>query len=292
MKVVRRALPTALVLSLVGLHAPALPVEVEAQAGVRVVEEARLLEAMRRVTAYDLTATANGPRLQADVVLELVREAEAGDPRRRPLLIGHAEWYRAFLSRTGLSTGEAPIYVSRPYEVGQDLVVDFRRERVLVSVVRGPVPRSAANVRISWARDGGKPDSYSYDDTRSRPTLRVTQKRLITYRLVDFGDRLLYAEIDGLHGRPTSGPLGLLFDLIGEARVLESRSAFAADGVQVVRGRARKWGMERTETVTVWPDGHADQGVPPGRADLGALDRRLREPLELRFVPAAPPGES
>lgn len=263
--------------------------QVEAPASWRVVPTERLLAAMTNARAYALTATANGPRLQADVVLELVREAEATDPERRPLFVGHREWYEAFLARTGLPPSRAPLYVRRPYEVGQDLVIDYRREAVVEAVLQGPAPRVAANVRISWPRGPGKPGQYSYDDTLSRPTLRVTQKRLITYRLVDYGDRLWYAEVAGLHGRPTSGALGVLFDLIGEARVVESRSAFAPDGFQVVRGRATKWGFDRTETVTVWPDGHADQHVPAGRPDLLALEGRLREPLAIRFRP--PPRE-
>jgi hypothetical protein len=255
----------------------------------RVVPVERLLAAMGRVRGYELTATANGPRLQADVLLDLVREAEAKDPERRPLFVGCREWYEAFLERTGLPPSMAPLYVRRPYEVGQDLVVDFRREAVVAAVLQGPSPRTAANVRISWPKAPGKPDQYSYDDALSRPSLRVTQRRLITYRLLDYGDRLWYAEVRGLHGRPTSGPLGVLFDLIGEARVEESRSAFHADGTQVARGRASKWGLEKTETVVVWPDGRAEKGVPAGRPDLLALERRLREPLAIRFQPQGAP---
>jgi hypothetical protein len=262
-------------------QAPAAP-------DLNVVPTHRLVEAMREVRGYALTATANGPRLQADVVLALVHEAQARDPGRRPLLIGHREWYEAFLARTGLAPPQAPVYVRRPYEVGQDMVVDYRREEVVEAVRQGPEPRAVANVRIAWARAAGKPGRYSYDDTLSLPHLRVTQKRLVSYRLVDYGDRRWFAEVSGLHGRPTSGALGVLFDLIGEARVEESRSAFSADGVQVVRGRASKWGFERTETVTVWPDGRAERGVPPGRPDLRALEARLLEPLAIRFRPLPP----
>ena len=260
--------------------APAAP-----RPGWVTVPPQRLLEAMREVRSYELTATANGPRLQADVVLALVREATARDPERRPLFVGHREWFEAFLARTGLAPSQAPLYVRRPYEVGQDLVVDYRKEAVVETVLQGPPPRVAANVRIFWAKDAGRPDQYSYDDTLSRPSLRVTQERLITYRLVEYEDRLWYAEIAGLRGRPTSGPLGVLFRLIGEARVEESRSAFLPDGTQVVRGRATKWGIDRTETATVWPDGHADRGLPPGRPDLLAVEKRLLEPLAIRFRP-------
>lgn len=279
-------------LLLAGLCALAPPAAVctgDPAHGQAVVSSERLLAAMRQVQGYELTATVNGPRLQADVVLRLVREAAARDPERRPLFIGHREWYQAFLARTDLPPARAPLYVRLPYEAGQDLVVDYRAETVVERVIAGPPPRTAANVWIFWPRAPGRPEHYSYDDALSKPTLRVTQGRLISYRMVDYEDRLWCAEVMGLHGRPTSGPLGLLFDLIGEARVEESRSAFTADGVQVVRGRATKWGIAKTETMTVWPDGHADRGVPVDRPDLRAVEARLREPLAIRFRPLAPP---
>jgi hypothetical protein len=251
----------------------------------RVVSREEILAAMRDSRGYALTATSNGARLQVEVVLRLIEEAEATDPERRPLHIGHREWYEAFLERTQLTPEEAPIYVRLPYETGQDLVVDYRRERVIEEVVRGPRPRSVANVRIFWPEAPGAPKQFSYDDRLSDPNLRVTQKRLIRYRLVDYGDRIWYAEVNGLHGRPTSGALGLFFKLIGEARVLESRSTFSRDGLQVVHGRFKKLFITRGGTVTVWPDGHARQGTPRDRPDLRSLERRLKEPLEIRFRP-------
>jgi len=261
------------------------PSTIEPEAAPRSASREEILEAMRHSRGYNLEATANGPRLQAEVLLRLIRAAEERDPERRPLRIGHEEWFLAFLERTGLPASGAPLYVRLPHEVGQDIVADYRRERVLARVVKGPEPTRAANVHISWEDGPGKPGKYSYDDLLSSPTLRVTQKKDIRYRLLDYGDRLLYAEVEGLHGRPTSGALGLLFDILGEARVLESRSAFASDGCQVVRGRATKLFITRTATVTVWPDGHADQGVPKDRADLNVLRERLEEPMELEFVP-------
>jgi hypothetical protein len=253
---------------------------------VRVPME-RMLEAMRQVKGYSLTATANGPRLEADVVLSIVREALADDPGRRPLFFGHQEWFDAFLARTGLSPAQAPLYARLSYEIGQDMVVDYRREDVVEAVLEGPEPRVAADVWIFWK---GGPGEYSYVDTASRPNLRVTQKRLITYRLVEYDDRIWYADVSGLHGRPTTGALGVLFAVIGEARVEESRSAFLPDGLQIVRGRGSKWGIHRTAVATVWPDGHADKGIPPGRPDLLAVEARLEEPLAIRFRPMpAPP---
>jgi hypothetical protein len=254
---------------------------------VRVPRE-RILQAMREVKSYSLTATANGPRLEADVVLSIVHEAAATDPERRPLFFGHQEWYDAFLARTGLTPAEAPLYVRLAYGIGQDMIVDYRREDVIEAVLEGPDPRVAANVWIFWK---GGPNEFSYEDTVSRPNLRVTQKRLITYRLLEYADFIWYAEVSGLYGRPTSGALGVLFSVIGQARVQETRSVFLPDGFQVVRGRASKWWMHRTATVTVWPDGHAQQGIPPGRPDLAAVEARLKEPVAIRFRPMPPPPD-
>ena len=253
--------------------------------GLRVVSREEILEAMRQSEGFTLTATANGPRLQVEVLRRLIRKAQAGDPERRPLSVGHREWYEAFLERTGLSPKQAPLYVQKAYEMGQDLVLDYRWERVIDEVVKGPRPTTVANVEIFWADVPGKPKQFSYEDLQSDPTLRVTQKRRIRYRLVGYADRLWYADVSGLHGRPTSGALGFLFGILGEARVVETRSVLSADGLQIVRGRGRKLGLTRVGTVTVWPDGHARKGVPRDRPDLRALVSRLKEPLEIRFQP-------
>ena len=256
----------------------------------RVVSRDEILEAMRLSRGYDLTATTNGARLQVEVLLHVIHRAEKVDPERQPLRFGHREWYEAFLERNGLTPEEAPVYVRLPVEMEQDLVVDYRRERVIEEVVKGPQPRTVANVRIFWPDGPGKPQSFSYDDRLSDPNLRVTQKRLIRYRLVEYVDRIWYAEVAGLHGRPTTGALGLLFKLLGEGRVVESRSALSHDGLQVVCGVARKLFVTRVGTITIWPDGHARKWIPKDRPDLGTLVKRLKEPLEIRFRPMEPEG--
>jgi hypothetical protein len=281
-------LPGAYGLLVLALAAPAVTGVASADEAPHVVSREELLAAMRQSSGYDLTATANGPLLQAEVLVRLIAEGERNDPSRRPLLIGHRDWFFAFLERTGLPRERAPLYVRLPYEIGQDLVADYRRERVIAEVLNGPSPLHAANVRIWWDKAPGRPEEYSYDDTLSDPTLRVTQSRVIRYRLVDYGDRLWYAQIEGLSGRPTSGALGALFAVIGETTVVESWSASAADGTRVARGRGRKWWFDRTETVTLLPSGRGDRGLPPGRVDLAALERRLLEPLAIRFQPLAP----
>jgi hypothetical protein len=251
----------------------------------RAISREEILAGMRRCQGYALTATANGARLQVEVLLHLIHEASASDPTRRPLRVGHREWFEAFLERTGLAPDEAPLYVRLPHEIGQDLVVDYRRERVLEEVLAGPDPRTVANVRIFWPDSPDSPDTFSYDDRLADPNLRVTQKRVITYRLVDYGDRIWYAEVQGLYGRPTTGALGMLFRIIGEARMVETRTALSSDGLMVVHGHGKKLFIDRKGTVTVWPDGRTRMGVPEGRPDLEGLAARLKEPLEIRFRP-------
>jgi hypothetical protein len=259
--------------------------DARAAIGARVVSREEILEAMRHSQGYALSATSNAPRLQAEVLLFLIRRAREQDPEQRPLFVGHQEWYEALLERTGLPPERAPLCARKAWEMRQDLVLDYRWERVIEEVAKGPRPRTVANVELFWRDRPGSPKKFSYDDLQSDPTLRVTQKQRIRYRLIDYADRRWYAEVSGLHGRPTSGALGLLFKVLGEARVVESRSALSADGLHIVRGRSRKLGLTRVGSATIWPDGHARMGVPRDRPDLRALVNRLKEPLEIRFRP-------
>jgi hypothetical protein len=271
-------------------YTPASPA-VAPPPGHQVVTCGELLAAMRASRGFDPTATANGARLQAEVLLRLVRAAHARDPHGPPLFLDHETWFSAFLERTGLAADKAPLYARLARENGQDTAVDHRRERVLEGVLEGPEPLLAANVYVGWPDAPGAPQQFSYEDTLSTPRLEVTMKRVITYRLVDYGDMLLYGEIRGLRGRPTSGVLGALFHLIGEVPIVESRMALSADGLQISRGRGKKGLIDVTTTVTLTPEGRAEKGLPPGRADLQALEQRLKRKLRLAFKPlAAPPG--
>ena len=140
------------------------------------------------------------------------------------------------------------------------------------------------------AREAGGPTSYSYEDLLATPHLEVTNERLIAYRLLDVEGMVVYGEVEGLLGRPTSGILGALFKLIGKGRVNESRMLISRDGLQLSRAQARKWAMRVTQTVTVHPDGHMEKDVPKGRPDLAALAVRLEQPLRIRYRPFRPPS--
>ena len=111
---------------------------------------------------------------------------------------------------------------------------------------------------------------------------------LITYRLLDMGDVIVFDDVEGLEGRPTSGVLGLLFKVIGEGRVVENRMAISPDGLQVSRARAKKALFWVTTTVTVYPDGRTEKDVPADRADLKPLAGRLERPLRIDYRPLSP----
>ncbi len=105
------------------------------------------------------------------------------------------------------------------------------------------------------------------------------------YRLLDFGDRFFFDDIDGLTGRPTTGLLGFLFGLIGDGRVVVTGIAISKDGLQVVRGTAKKAFIGVTTTATISPDGRSEKDAPEGRLDLVALETLLQTPFEMAYKP-------
>jgi hypothetical protein len=248
------------------------------------VTREELAQAMRRHGAYDVTKTTNAGRLQAETLLNLVRDAQARDSTRTPLFISHKDWFEVYLDVAGVRSEAAPIFARLGYEYGQDVRVEHRPERVILHLV-GQQPQAALHVTIWWEASPSKRDRYSYEDTLSVPRLQVTDHRVITYRMLDFGDMILLDGIEGLTGRPTTGLLGILFRLIGEGRLVETRIAVSSDGLQVVRGRARKGFFEVTTTATIFPDGQGTKDLPEGRADLQKIEARLKTPVEVEYVP-------
>src|SRR5688500_11597636 len=163
-----RFIPLAAALSLSVAAAPAAE-----RFGARVVERDEILQAMQKSRGYDLTATTNGPRFQSEVLLRLAAGAEARDPRRQPLFVGHREWFEAYLERTGLTRERAPLFVRLAHEYGQDAIVDHRPERVVTGTPAVNAPLRALNVCIWWPARPDGADSYSYEDTLSTPQLKV-----------------------------------------------------------------------------------------------------------------------
>ena len=253
----------------------------------QIVSRKEILDAMRQAGDYDPTATTNGARFQWEVIFNLAHRARERDPQGAPLFIDSEDWFRAFMEATGLPEDEMPLYARRTHEHKQHMDVEYRMDRVIRSVIEGPAPHFALNVRIWWEDRPGKPDRYTYLDTLSTPHLKVSNRQVITYRLLDFGGWLACDRISGITGRPTSGLLGFIFRIIGNARLTKSRMAISDDGLQIVRGTSKKGFMAMTTTATIYPDGEMIKDLPDGRSDLRELKNRIKQTLKVDYVKLA-----
>lgn len=270
----------------------ALRAQPHADASVRRVQYAELLEAMsaERQRGYAITATSNGARFQAGVFRTLVQRAQAEEPSKSRLLIDPRDNARAYMAATGLRAEQLPLFVRLAWRHGQYQLVEYGADRVIARAEHER-PVLAISVVAWWPDSAGRPRSYSYVDTLARPTLRVTNYRVVTYRVLYFHDMVVYDEVQGISGRPLTGVLGLLFDVIGDGRAVQSRSAISRDGLQVLYTTVRKGPITLAPTVTVYPNGVIEKDVPPKRDDLGAIARRLLRPLGIEYGPAPRPVE-
>jgi type II secretory pathway pseudopilin PulG len=264
----------------------AVPVWSSTSDRLRKVSRQEIVAAMRlqQAQGYALDAISNSVRLQAGVFLQVAAWARASATANPPLLIGHEDYFAAMLEVTGLNAGGAPEFIKKPYEFREDYLIDYRTENVIERVVDGKVPLAALNVKAGWPDGPDAPPSYSYEDTSSHPTLEVTHQRLNSYRILDFGDVIVYDDIQGVTGRATSGVLGLIFALLGKARAIQTRFIMSSDGVQISRTTAQKL-IKVTQTITIYPDGTVLKGLPDDRPELSQLEDRLRRPLGLTYVP-------
>ena len=244
-----------------------------------------ILQAMQSQSGYDPTMSTNVARFQAEVLLSLAGKAVENDSAGTALFIGHKEWFDAYLVLTGLTKSTAPVYARLAYQHKQDLLLDFGETRVIKKIEEGHVPFMAINVIVGWPHTPELPSKYTFEDTLSTPNLKVTNHREITYRLLDFGDVIVYDEIKGLSGRPTSGLLAVLFKIIGEGRVVQSRIAITPDGLQINRARAEKGFFGVSATVTVQPNGITKKGLPQDRPELQAFETLLKRPLKIKYIP-------
>lgn len=247
-----------------------------------------LRAAIRARKGYDITATPNQGRFLAEVLLDLARRHRGQSAEGRPFILRYEEFFPAFLQVTDLAAEEAPPGFRHADRVGQKIVVEYRRDRVIERVDEGPVPRQALSVRATWPDTGALPSRYSYRDTASEPEVRVRNERIVTYRLVAFDTVVAYQRVRGVAGRPVSGLLGALFDLVGMVEIRESRFAVASDGTQVTLTRVgRRSPFESVATVT--PEGRAFRGVPEGRPELEGLRELVERDFEIDYAGRAPP---
>lgn len=254
---------------------------------LRLVPGPEVESAIRSARGYDITAAPNQARFLADVFLELARRYRERAPDGPPLVVRQEEFFPAFLRVTGLRPEEAPPAFRKAHRFGQRMVVEYRRERVLEGMEAGPEPRQALAVRAAWPDTGSLPSSYTYRDTASDPDVRVRHRRQVTYRLLEFVAVVAYDRMEGVSGRPTSGALGALFDVVGMADILESRLVPAGEGAQVTYSRVRK--VVPVETVaTITAEGRARRGIPEGKPRYRRLERMVRRAVEPTYAGEPP----
>ncbi len=260
----------------------------------RWVSKEQIVAAMRRQQAqgYAIAAIANATRLQAGIFFELADRTAANGPIRRPLRIGHQEYFDALLEVTGLTPDSIPTYIKVAHEFREDYLIDGQMGNVVESIESGERPHRALNIKVGWPQSSDAPTSYSYEDESAQPHVEVTHQQVTAYRVLDFGNIIVYDKIRGVTGRATSGLLGLIFNLLGKANAVQTRFAFASDGVQLSLTTARKL-FTITQPVTIYPDGKVLAGVPPGRPDLVQLEKAMKNlnfkivyvPFEMSPVP-------
>lgn len=228
---------------------------------------------------YDLRTSSNLGRLQAEVYFQLTRRAERENVDA-PLYVRSSDWFWTLLAASGADSASAPPSALNSLAHNQGIQLDARPGRVVRRVKKGPEPVFAINVRTWWPEQDAR-SKYTYQDTLTSPPIQVTSKRLISYRLLDFGDMIVYDQIKGSSGKPLEGFLSVLFDALGEANLKQSRMALSADGLLVVRGTG-KWIIKKSKTFVIDPDGVVSD-VPEDRPDLQLIKKRLEEDLDIDY---------
>ncbi len=227
---------------------------------------------------YDLRKTSNVGRLQAEVYFQLARRAALSGAATA--FVRSREWLWTYTRAAGVDSAGAPPSALNSLAHNQGMQLDFGRESVVRRVKKGPAPVFAMNVRTWWPEEDG-PSKYTYQDTLTAPPLQVTSKRVITYRLLDLGDMVVYDKIEGSSGRPLEGFLSFLFDTFGEANLKQTRMALSEDGLLVVRGTG-KWIINKSRTFVVHSDGSVHD-IPDDRPDLQAIKERLERDLDIDY---------
>ena len=284
---ISRAVSRALPLLIVGAG---LPLEASAQTGASAppekVDRAAIVAAMQEEydRGYNLQASTNSTRFETSVILSLVRNALDGSSGTTTLQLDHADWYEAYRQVTGLAEADVPEFIALAHEYGQDRVVDFDPERNTVERKKGIFePELAVHVSVGWPEEPGGADRYTFVDTTTSPNLRVTNRRRISYWLLDLGGIILQDKIQGVQARPLGGALGTLFSIVGDGSAVQNRIAIAEDGVVVTYATAKKGPFKVQPLTVTYLDGTVETEFPEDRLDLLQLRFEITQPLEFAY---------
>lgn len=247
-----------------------LPFEVVNRDNLRVAME------VASSSGYEPTATTNGIRYQVDVLLHLIKnkleQVHAQPGRALPLLIHYKHWCEVFIS-VNCRNKMVPKYIELAKEFHQSIIIDYNQQGVFKEIKSGEIPDLVANVILCWPPERGK--SFSYIDTLSSPKLRVTNERVITYRLLKFNNLTICDEIKGLKGKSLSG----IWRIFGKAKMTQYRMLSMKDGPQYVRMRMKKWWwpISKNRDLTIDPKGLTIDGVPKRE------EKRLHSKIKIKY---------
>jgi hypothetical protein len=241
-----------------------------------------MLQAMATHGTYNLTATTTSMRFGTEALLKLVHRRLRESPGSTRLFIDQVDWFTAHRQTAGVTYDQMSEAARSGFEHHQDVTVDYGRD-VLKEVLEGPAPVLALDVTIAWPDSGDAPSSFTYKDTLSVPRVEVHDSRVVRFKLVEYPDMLLYDEIEGISVKPL-GFLSAVFALVGKPDLKQNRVAVSPDQWQVMRARVKILpGISKTGTAAIEPDGRGHEDIPAERNDLRALERRLEQPIELKY---------
>ena len=248
------------------------------------VSREEILPAMGAHGAYSLTSTTTSMRFGAEALLAIARRREREAPGNTRFLIRQDDWFAAHRETAGVTYAEMSEAARAGFEHHQDALVEFG-PRVVDHVFAGPAPLMALDVTIFWPDSGNAPSGFHYKDTLSVPRVDVYDHRVIRFKLLEYEDMLVFDQVDGISVRP-NGFFSAVLAVLGKPDLKQTRVAVSGDQWQVVRGQVKVFpGISKTGTATIEPGGRGHEGVPRDRADLRALNLRLRQPLKLRYGP-------
>lgn len=246
------------------------------------VSREEILRAMSTHGDYSLTSTTTSMRFGAEALLAIVRRRQRESPESTQLLISQSDWFAAHLKTAGVTYAGMSAAARAGFEHHQDALVDYGPQ-VVEGVLEGPAPILSLDVMIFWPDSEGAAAEFSYKDTLSVPRMDVYDSRVIRFKLLEYDSMLVFDRVTGISVRPV-GFLSAVFALLGKPDLKQTRIAVSPDQWQVVRGRVKVFaGISKTGTATIEPGGRGHEGVPPDRADLGALAEQMKRPLKLRY---------
>lgn len=248
------------------------------------VTREEIIRAMSGHGAYSLTSTTTSTRFGAEALLALVRRRQQQSPGSTQLYIAQADWFAAHLATAGVAYPDMSEAARAGFEHHQDILVDYG-PHVVTQVVEGAVPIMSLDVTLFWPESEGVPSHFTYRDTLSVPEVDVYNDRVIRAKLLEYESMLLFDQVRGISVRPI-GFLSGLFAVLGKPDLKQTRIGIAADQWQLMRGQVKVFpGISKTATAAIEPDGRGHERIPPNRADLAALERRIERPIKLRYGP-------